>query len=95
MAVQVMHRIFDHARNARRVWIWLVTTVVLHLYLGHHLTPMTTQEDYLNTLVPVHAAPGVEIGGFTRVGSVLLLWLAVTVCTVGFRNGSERKPGPG
>jgi hypothetical protein len=37
------------------VRLWLGVTLVLHFYLGHHLTPMGTVAQYHERLVPLHS----------------------------------------
>jgi hypothetical protein len=60
------------------VIVWLVITGTAHLYLGHHLTPMSTFDAYLNRLVPIYG-PGPMWPEYVRLVVVLGLWLAATL----------------
>lgn len=76
-------RILEDAldRPSRATWVWIGTTLLLHLYMGHQFTAMGTYEDYLNWMVPTHA-PGPLLPSFGRLGLVVVIWLGVTLAMV-------------
>lgn len=59
---------------------WLGSALVLHFYLGNHLTPMGTFEEYLVRLVPIHA-PGPLLPTVLRTAGVVAAWSAIALLT--------------
>ena len=57
---------------------WLALTVLPHLYLGHHLTPLGSYAEYIDWLVPVHGSASV-VPSLVRVAVVSAVWVVATV----------------
>ena len=68
-------------RSSRATWVWIGTTLLLHLHIGHQFAAMGTYQDYLNRMVPFHA-PGPLLPSFGRLGMVVVIWLGVTLAMV-------------
>jgi hypothetical protein len=56
---------------------WIAITVLLHLYIGHYLTPMGTFARYLARMVPIHATTSV-VPTLLEYGTILLIWASLT-----------------
>lgn len=92
VVVLTASRIFEDylRRPSRLVWAWMGSTLLLHLYIGHQLTPMTTYKEYLNWMVPTHA-PGSLWPGFARLGLAAFIWLGATLAMVSANALAERQ----
>lgn len=83
LTVAAVH-VIDELYLRRERWAdrtWLAATLLLHLWLGWHLTPMGDAREYLRRMVPEWAAaagwPPVEY--YTHVAVALGTWLVATV----------------
>ena len=67
------------ARDPRRVWAWVAIALGLHLFLGHHLTPMGSFDGYLDRMVPMYASDAAVACGLLRVGAVTIVLALASV----------------
>jgi hypothetical protein len=77
--------------DSLRVRLWIGLAVALHLYLGHHFTPMGSFEAYMDRMVPMYASDDAVWIGLLRVGAVALLFVGSTAWLV---PGALRRPRP-
>jgi hypothetical protein len=64
------------AQSGRRL-AWLILTLLLNAYLGHHFEPMGEAGSALERLAPIHAQ-GSFAGAWLRVAIVAGLWITAT-----------------
>jgi hypothetical protein len=93
LTVAAVH-VIDELHLRRERWAdrtWLAATLLLHLWLGWHLTPMGDTREYLLRMVPEWAAaagwPPVEY--YTHVAVALGAWVIATV-RLGWQQASTR-----
>lgn len=59
---------------------WVVLTLLIHVYLGHHLEPMSSIDEYFTRMTPLHGLQGRDATlELMRVAVVAVLWLLATL----------------
>ena len=77
IAVQVCQPALHAGARSARALAWLILTLLLNAYLGHHFEPMGEAGAGLARLAPIHAEHSLGEAGL-RVAIVAGLWLAAT-----------------
>jgi hypothetical protein len=77
IAVQVCQPALQAGAHSARTMAWLILTLLLNAYLGHHFEPMGEAGAALARLAPIHAQGSLGEAGL-RIAIVTGLWITAT-----------------
>lgn len=77
LTAQLLERAWRQGLTGR---IWVVVTLLVHFYLGHHFEPLSSIDEYFARMTPLHGLherdPSTEL---IRVAVVAVIWILATL----------------